>query len=393
VRRRAAAALAAILLAAATTSRLDAHELGTIRVVARFQKGGRYEIDAIVDRQHLPPGFGAGARIDPRLEPIGNLDPALAARLGPLVGAAIDGVRIAFDGRVVRPPVSLVLPGGGAPRRGDAASKPGPSEARAGLREESAAADAPEVTLRFSGEVPAGARTFTWSNAVSLGTYMLTIRTEGEEAAARQWIEGPAESAPFALKAGIAPMSRSEVVRTYLGLGFTHILPKGTDHILFVLGIFLLSIHLRPILLQVTAFTVAHTITLALTIYGLVSLSPRIVEPLIALSIVYVAVENVLRPRLTPWRVALVFGFGLLHGMGFAGVLSQLGLPRSEFLPALLCFNAGVELGQLTVIAAAFLLIGLPFRNRPWYRRRIVVPGSLLIAAIGLYWFVQRVVG
>ena len=228
---------------------------------------------------------------------------------------------------------------------------------------------------------------------MSLGTYMLTIRTEGEEAAARQWIEGPAESAPFQLSAGIAPMSRSEVVRTYLGLGFTHILPKGADHILFVLGIFLLSIHLRPILLQVTAFTVAHTITLALTIYGVVSLSTRIVEPLIALSIVYVAVENVLTPKLTPWRVALVFGFGLLHGMGFAGVLSQLGLPRSEFLPALLCFNAGVELGQLTVIAIAFLLIGLPFRNRPWYRRRIVVPGSLLIAAIGLYWFVQRIVG
>jgi len=374
VKRRGAAALGAILLVAATASRLDAHELGTIRVVARFQKGGRYEIDAIVDRQHLPPGFGAGARIDPRLEPIGNLDPALAARLGPLIGAAIDGVRIAFDGRIVRPPVSLVLPGGG-------------------LRQESAAADAPEITLRFSGEVPAGARTLTWSNAVSLGTYMLTIRTEGEEAAARQWIEGPAESAPFQLSAGIAPMSRSEVVRTYLGLGFTHILPKGTDHILFVLGIFLLSIHLRPILLQVTAFTVAHTITLALTIYGVVSLSTRIVEPLIALSIVYVAVENVLTPKLTPWRVALVFGFGLLHGMGFAGVLSQLGLPRSEFLPALLCFNAGVELGQLTVIAAAFLLIGLPFRNEPWYRRRIVVPGSLLIAAIGLYWFVQRIVG
>jgi len=370
VKRRRLAALAAILVLAASGI-LAAHELGTIRVVARFEKGGRYEIDAIVDRQHLPPGFGAGARIDPRLEPIGNLDPALRARIGPLIGAAIDGVRIAFDGKPARPPVSLVPPEGGA----------------------AAAADAPELTLRFSGEVPPGARSFTWSNAVSLGTYMLTIRTEGEEAAARQWVEGPAESAPFTLHAGIAPMSRSEVVRTYLGLGFTHILPKGTDHILFVLGIFLLSIHLRPILLQVTAFTVAHTITLALTIYGVVSLSPRIVEPLIALSIVYVAVENVVTPRLTPWRVALVFGFGLLHGMGFAGVLSQLGLPRTEFLPALLCFNAGVELGQLTVIAIAFLLIGLPFRNRPWYRRRIVVPGSIAIAAVGLFWFVQRILG
>ena len=223
---------------------------------------------------------------------------------------------------------------------------------------------------------------------------MLAIRTEGEEQAARQWVEGPAPSEPFALKSEIVPMTRGQVVATYLKLGYTHILPKGTDHILFVLGIFLLSIRLKPILMQVTAFTIAHTITLALTIYGIVSLSPRIVEPLIALSIVYVAVENILTPELRPWRVALVFGFGLLHGMGFAGVLSQLGLPRSEFLPtALLCFNAGVELGQLTVIPVAFLLIGLPFRNKPWYRRRIVIPGFLAIAAIGLFWFVQRVTG
>jgi len=362
---------AALILFAGLRGAALAHELGTIRVTARFQKGGRYEIDAIVDRQHLPPGFGAAGPIAPRLGAIGNLTPELAAKIGGLVAASLNGARVAFDGKPVSPSVALVLPEGGA----------------------AAVADAPELTLRLSGEVPAGSRTFTWSNAVKLGTYMLTIRTEGEAQAARQWVEGPAESAPFVLKAEIVPMTRGQVARTYLVLGFTHILPKGTDHILFVLGIFLLSIRLKPILMQVTAFTLAHTITLALTVYGLVALSPRIVEPLIALSIVYVAVENVVTPRLTPWRVALVFGFGLLHGMGFAGVLSQLGLPRSEFLPALLCFNAGVELGQLTVIAVAFVLIGLPFRNRPWYRSRIVIPGSLLIAAIGLYWFVQRVVG
>jgi len=324
-----------------------------------------------VDRQHLPPGFGARVAIDPRLGPIEDLGPELAARIGGVVGASINGARIAFDGAPVQPKIAFVLPEG-AP---------------------AAVLAAPEWTLRFSGNLPAGAKTFTWSNAGAIGTYMLTIRTEGQDQASRQWIEGPGSSVPFPLAAGIAPMSRSEVVRTYLKLGFTHILPKGTDHILFVLGIFLLSIRLKPILLQVTAFTVAHTITLALTIYGVVSLSPRIVEPMIALSIVYVAIENVVTPTLTPWRVALVFGFGLLHGMGFAGVLAELGLPRSEFLPALLCFNAGVELGQLTVISIAFLLVGLPFRNRPWYRRRIVIPGSLAIAAIGLFWFVQRVRG
>ena len=348
-----------------------AHELGTIRVIARFQKGGAYDIDAIVDREHLPPGFGASAKIDPRIGGIENLTPRLEAKIGGLVAASINGVRIAFDGKRAVPRVSLVVPDGG----------------------ESAAAEAAELTLRFSGEVEAGAKTFTWSNAVRLGTYMLTIRTEGDEQATRQWVEGAAQSEPFVLNSTIVPLTRAQVVRMYLKLGFTHILPKGTDHILFVLGIFLLSVRLKRILLQVTAFTVAHTITLALTIYGVVSLSPRIVEPLIALSIVYVAVENIVTPELRPWRVALVFGFGLLHGMGFAGVLSQLGLPRSEFLPALLSFNAGVELGQLTVIGAAFLLIGLPFRHRVWYRRRVVIPCSLAIAVVGLYWFVVRAIG
>jgi hypothetical protein len=360
-----------ILLLALAAGAARAHELGTIRVVARFQKGGAYTIDAIVDREHLPPGFAASAPIDPRLGRIANLTPELEKQIGGLVAASINGVRIAFDGAQVFPPVAVVLPEGGAPP----------------------VAAAAELTLRFSGEVPAGAKSFTWSNAVKLGTYMLTIRTEGVEQASRQWIEGPAVSEPFFLSAAIVPMTRGQVMRTYLALGYTHILPKGTDHILFVLGIFLLSVRLKPILMQVTAFTVAHTITLALTVYGVVSLPSRIVEPLIALSIVYVAVENILTPELRPWRVALVFGFGLLHGMGFAGVLSELGLPRSEFLPALLCFNAGVELGQLSVIAVAFLLIGWPFRKKPWYRRRVVIPGSLIIAAIGLFWFIQRTIG
>ena len=127
-----------------------------------------------------------------------------------------------------------------------------------------------------------------------------------------------------------------------------------------------------------------HPLTLALSIYGVVRLSPRIVEPLIALSIVYVAVENVLTDRLRPSRVAVVFCFGLLHGLGFAGVLSQIGLPRSEFLTALLSFNVGVEGGQLAVIAVAFLAVGLLWSSKPWYRHWIVVPASLLIAAVGL---------
>ena len=131
--------------------------------------------------------------------------------------------------------------------------------------------------------------------------------------------------------------------------------------------------------------------TLGLTMYGIVSLSSRIVEPLIALSIAYVAIENILTPRLTPWRPAVVFGFGLLHGMGFAGVLTELRLPRAEIIPALISFNVGIELAQLTVIGVAFFAVAAWFRDRWWYRPRFVVPASALIAAIGLFWTVQRV--
>jgi hydrogenase/urease accessory protein HupE len=176
----------------------------------------------------------------------------------------------------------------------------------------------------------------------------------------------------------------------YLTLGFTHILPYGLDHMLFVLGIFLLSGRARTVLWQISAFTVAHSITLGLSMYGVVSASPRIVEPMIAISIAYVAIENIFHSELKPWRVALVFAFGLLHGMGFAGALRELGLPRSEFVTALLTFNVGVEAGQLAVIGAAFLLVGWHCANRAWYRGRVVVPASALIACTAVYWTIER---
>ena len=150
-----------------------------------------------------------------------------------------------------------------------------------------------------------------------------------------------------------------------LGLGYRHILPEGLDHILFVLGLFLLRAELRPVLIQVTTFTIAHSLTLALSLYGVVSLPTRVVEPLIALSIVYVAIENLRTRTLTPSRVALVFLFGLLHGLGFAGVLTGLHLARGDFAVALLGFNLGVEAGQLTVIAGAALLLG-SWQQRGW---------------------------
>ena len=148
---------------------------------------------------------------------------------------------------------------------------------------------------------------------------------------------------------------------------------------------------MRPLLTQVTAFTVAHTVTLALASLGVISISPNVVEPLIAASIVYVAVENVFFQRMTPWRTVVVFGFGLLHGLGFASVLGEIGLNPARFVTGLIGFNIGVELGQLSVILGAFVAVGLWFGRKPWYRAMIAVPASVAIAATGAFWFGQRV--
>lgn len=177
---------------------------------------------------------------------------------------------------------------------------------------------------------------------------------------------------------------------TYFILGFEHILPLGLDHILFILGLFLLSREVKPLILQVSAFTLAHTLTLGLTMYGVISPPAHIVEPLIALSICYIAVENILTKELTPWRPVVIFGFGLLHGMGFAGVLGELGMPKDSFVNALVSFNIGVEFGQLFVIGVAFVCLRL-FYAFSWYRPFVVEPASLVIAAIGAYWTVERV--
>lgn len=246
------------------------------------------------------------------------------------------------------------------------------------------------TTGRFSGDIPPHAKTFTWRYSRAYSTYALTLTNEGQSAA-RQWIEGDAMSQPFVLSRAVVPPTRVETIRQYLALGFTHILPEGLDHILFVLGMFLLTARVRDVLAQVTAFTLAHSITLGLTMYGAVSVSPRIVEPAIALSIAYIAIENVMTTKIKMWRVAIVFCFGLLHGMGFAGVLKELGLPRTQFFPALVSFNIGVEAAQLTLIAVMFVTFAYWWQAKSWYRPRVVVPVSVAIAAVGLLWTFQRV--
>jgi hydrogenase/urease accessory protein HupE len=354
--------LAFVLLSIASAA--HAHEIGTTQVHAVFRKDHTFTIDVITAPQALLNKLEAAAH---QSRSTGLTTPELQTRLRSLSPQLAGAASIRF-GAVEAPKHVEVLP------------IVAPADPRL----------ASYVILRYSGDIPPHAGDFTWQYGLTYAAYAIAIENEGHGAPAREWLEGDQRTAPFPIARDVLPPTRSEVMRQYLELGFTHIVPRGIDHILFVLGIFLLTTKIRAILAQVTAFTIAHSITLGLTIYGLVSLSPRIVEPMIALSIVYVAVENLVTSELKPWRVAIVFAFGLLHGMGFAGVLKEMGLPRSEFLTALVTFNVGVELGQLTVIAAAYWLIARWIEKKPWYRPRFVIPASLVIAAVGLFWTVQR---
>ena len=205
-----------------------------------------------------------------------------------------------------------------------------------------------------------------------------------------QWLRKNKPSEQFSLEALFLKRPVHEVISSYVVLGFEHIVPKGLDHILFILGIFLLSTQLKPLLWQVTMFTIAHTITLGLSMNGVIELPARIVEPLIALSIAYVGIENIFVRSLHKRRLVLVFLFGLLHGLGFASVLSDFGMPKDAFATALISFNVGVEFGQIAVVALAWLGIAIWFKSSPRYRQLIVIPVSLMIAVVGLYWTIDR---
>ncbi len=184
----------------------------------------------------------------------------------------------------------------------------------------------------------------------------------------------------------------TDVVWFYTKLGIEHIIPLGADHILFIVGLCLLNTRFKTILWQATAFTVAHSITLILSMKDVVTLPSAIVEPIIALTIIFIAVENLLLNELKPWRIALVFIFGLIHGLGFAAVLNEIGLPPNKFLTSILAFNLGVELGQIAVILLVFALLILPFGKKPWYRKKVVYPASVLIAIVAFYWMIERLV-
>lgn len=188
------------------------------------------------------------------------------------------------------------------------------------------------------------------------------------------------------------PQSSSNIQRflQFTNIGFAHVIPLGWDHILFILGMALSSLLWRKLLLLVSSFTLAHTLTLGLGVLGVVEVSARIVEPLIAFSIAYVAIENLLNHQSIQRKSVIVFLFGLIHGMGFASLLKSFEMPANSFLTTLIGFNLGVELAQIVIVllvVALLLILGFFQLN---LRKFAIVPISVVIAFIGIWWGFER---
>ena len=228
---------------------------------------------------------------------------------------------------------------------------------------------------------------FSWDK--NLGSIILRINSVHNKPLYTELIEDGKESKWFSIK-NKTKVGLFQNIKEYTLLGFKHIIPKGLDHILFVLALFLLSPKLRSLVLQVSIFTLAHTITLFLGALNIIVIPSIIVEPIIALSICFIAIENLFTESIKKTRPYIIFIFGLLHGLGFAGVLNEIGISTNLFIVSLISFNVGVELGQISVIILSYILIALLFQKKSWYRNKVTKPISIIIASIGFYWFIER---
>ena len=375
--------MAALLLLCVAVPAAQAHLLNMTKVQAEIAADGGVQVSMSIDLTREAGGSSHYYQLSRMAEPL--QDPALSAVFRRLA----DAMQLEIDGQRVDLQVS-------------AASLPQLPEA-----EFLDPLKWPMTSLSLSGRLPMAPTEGRHLQARFDPSFLfeepiaLTLQRQVDGRRMTRWLVAGQLSPDFALQGGgptRAQSTQEQQVEAwtsalqYLRFGFEHILPKGLDHVLFVIGLYLGTRSLRQLLLMVTSFTVAHSLTLILASFGAVRVPAAIVEPAIAVSIAWIAMENLLWPNPGRWRPLVVFGFGLLHGLGFAAALSELGLPKAGFLGALVSFNVGVELGQLAVVAAALLVTGW-FRGRSEYRKAIVVPVSLAIAALALLWTVQRLAG
>ena len=365
------------LVSVSCLASVSAHQLAFTETTLTLQTDARFEVALVVDLDALALGAPQDADDAALVDALTALSqPELDEVIDRLVTLFQRRVRVRFDRRPV--PFGVSFPDRGTPRA-----------------TESAIPTMLGLTARLTGDIPEAATDVEFFASRAFSDVHLTVIDELRGTTVRMVLERGARSDPVDLTGPIQNPSLRIAVQRYLRLGFFHIIPAGLDHVLFVLGIFLLSPRLRRLVGQVTAFTVAHALTLALGTFDLLTLAPSVVEPLIALSIAWVGAENVWQSRRDTssrggrWRYTVVFSCGLLHGLGFAGVLRELGLPAGERALGLVSFNVGIELGQLAVIAAAALVLGW-YRDQPWYGRRVVAPASAIIAVVGMVWALER---
>lgn len=250
--------------------------------------------------------------------------------------------------------------------------------------------------IYLEGHIPRDALALTWYYPLAFGDQAVRVRQVNEDTnqwhwSAHQWIREDRPTDPFSLTEIFGQPSQIKVMNTYVEAGFFHIVPQGWDHMLFIMGIFLMTLKLKPLIWQATMFTLAHSMTLTAGVFEWIRLPVAIVEPLIALSIAYVAIENLFLKRMSRFRLPVVFTFGLLHGLGFASMLTDFGLPEGAYIQALLWFNVGVEFGQLAVLFAGYFVLSIWFSRESTFRRWVTLPGSVIIGWIGVSWCYDRI--
>jgi HupE / UreJ protein len=375
--RRAIPGLVLLLLSIALPA--GAHELGTIQAYVTLQAGGTWKLDVAIDEEHVPKVRSDRPVGESRYGRIAGLTPALAARLGTFLSVLADGSTVAFDGRPAAPEsVAVDLP---PPPADDPFAPP------------------PKVTLHMKGAIPPGARTVAFTTSVPVGNYPAAFVVEGDPLPPRKWQKGGVAGSAFPLPPRVVPPPLSRVALDAWGEGFRGILPRSAEAILVVLGIFLLTLRARPLLAQLATLAAAQILGLAVAAYGLLALPPRIAGPAAALSLLAVAVANLLARDLQPprlalrlsLRLALIAACGLLQGMALAKAVRAPGAARALLSSTLLGFGLGVVTAEVVLLAALLALLGLSFRDRPWYRTRVVVPASLALATLGLYWSAAQI--
>jgi hypothetical protein len=378
------------------------HELGPFQVYGTFLRGGSFRLDVKVDEEHLGPAQLGGPGRSTRFGRIAGLSGPVEQRFGRFLSDLADSLTISFDGVPARPTLSM------DPEGGDSGGAP----ARA--------------TLRVEGWIPGGARTFTFASSLPVKSYPLVLHCEEDESSTWKWVAGGETSPAYELAPRVVPPPRTAVARRCFALGFDHVLPHGPAPLLLVAAVFLLARRVHAALLLLVALAVGHGLGLALALRGAPPIRPATLETLLALAIAGVAVAGlgVLPPRLRPrsggpgipkpqsgtpgippplpspafvLEVVAVLLIGALFGLDFApavpgglaaGAVPETAAPLTPpLVPAAAAgFALGAAAAELAVMAAAFALVGLPFRDKAWYRARVVVPACCLIAVVSLYW-------